>query len=325
MHFRLLGWLLALALLAAANWDCAARAEEDLGGWQHPYHLTTDVTYAEVDGVPLKLDIYQPVDSGTDTEVPTAVRYDDPRENTVPAAVAQQAPIAVFIHGGAWRGGDKQNGKRFMRHLTAAGYLGISIDYRLTGLAAFPAQIYDCKAAIRWVRVHAAEYGGDPDRIAVCGASAGGHLAALLGTSNGVAELEGSLGETGVSSDVQLVCDWFGPSDLAAFNSDTRFDLSPVIELLDAIPADAPDKAQAASPVHWVDASDPPFLIIHGEQDPVVPFDQSVRLRDTLAAAGVEVELIPVPNGAHGAFWATDPSQQELINEMIAFFDMHLR
>ncbi len=289
---------LALAFLfALTHYALAAQTREfpRMG-----VRVTQDVAYATVDGTALLLDAYEPVTKD------------------------RERPVVVYIHGGGWKGGDKDGGARFLLPLVKAGYVGFSINYRLSGEAQFPAQIHDCKAAIRWVRKHAAEYGGDGTRIGVFGTSAGGHLVALLGTSNGVAQLEGDEGVTGVSSDVQAVCDWFGPSDLArpgmADNPDGL-----VARLLGAEVRDAPELAAQASPVTFVDPSDPPFLIIHGTKDPLVPFAQSQELRDVLLAAGVSVQLIDVPGGKHGGFERTTPDQRELMQAMLAFFDKHIR
>jgi acetyl esterase/lipase len=148
-----------------------------------------NVEYANVDGQSMLLDLY------------------------IPKNAAEPVPVIVWIHGGGWYEGGKDwyAPTRFIDH----GYAAVSISYRLTGVAPFPAQIYDCKGAIRWLRANAAKYNIDPDRIGVFGSSAGGHLAALLGTSGGVKELEGDVGgNLEYSSDVQAVCDSFGPINL---------------------------------------------------------------------------------------------------------------
>jgi acetyl esterase/lipase len=264
--------------------------------------ITEDVTYATVDGVKLKLDIYQP-------------RSKDPRLRR----------IAVHIHGGAWKGGDKESARAYMRELIRAGYIGFAVNYRLSGEAKFPVQIHDCKAAIRWIRENAKDYSGDPDCIAVFGTSAGGHLAALLGTSGGVDELEGDVGETGVSSDVQAVCDWFGPSNLFTVHQNLPDERNPVVDLLGAPIGEARELAALASPIIHVDSKDPPFLIIHGAEDPTVPVEQSRTFYQALKDADVIAKYIEVPEGKHGGFPDTDPNQYELIGEMIDFFDEHMR
>jgi len=263
--------------------------------------IEEDVTYATVGGVKLKLDIYQP-------------RTQDRRLRR----------IAVHIHGGAWKGGDKEAARAFMPELIRAGYIGFAVNYRLSGDAKFPAQIHDCKAAIRWIRKHAKDYNGDPSRIAVFGTSAGGHLAALLGTSGGVEELEGGIGETDVSSDVQVVCDWFGPTNLVTVHAGLRDERNPVVELLGAPISETRKLAALASPLTHVDSSDPPFLIIHGAEDSTVPVEQSRTFYQALNNAGVTAKYIEVPGGKHGGFYDTDPDERQLVGEMIEFFDKHL-
>jgi len=235
-------------------------------------------------------------------------------------------PLLVWIHGGAWRKGNKGNCSR-VRGFLDKGYAGASIGYRLSHQATFPAQIHDCKAAIRWLRDNAKKYNYDPNRIGVWGASAGGHLAALLGTSGDVKELEGDLGTPGVSSRVQAVCDLFGPSDFLNRKSPSEIKTevgrddkeSPVTMLLGGPVEQNKEKARLASPITFVSKDDPPFLIMHGDQDPVVPYRQSVLLYEALKKVGVEVTLHPVKGAGHG-FKGKDISPQ--VKE---FFDKHLK
>jgi acetyl esterase/lipase len=258
-----------------------------------------DLEYAVVDGISLRLDLYLP------SVQPT-----------------KPLPLVVWIHGGGWRSGskDRTNAPRVLGESTIVA----SIDYRLTDQATFPAQIHDCKAAIRWLRAHAAEYDIDSDRIGVWGSSAGGHLAALLGTSGNVPELEGTVGDhLDQSSAVQAVCDFYGPTDLLAMtdqasamnhaNAD-----SPEGRLLGGSVADLPELAALASPITHVDPSDPPFLIVHGDADPTVPYLQSVAFHSALAAAGVDASLLLVGRAGHGGF------PPEVIAFVAAFFDRAL-
>jgi acetyl esterase/lipase len=212
-------------------------------------------------------------------------------------------PLIVWIHGGAWMAGSKKNppGLRFVLH----GFAMASLNYRLSQDAIFPAQLIDCKAAIRWLRVHAADYGIDPNRIAVWGASAGGHLVALLGTTGDDKEFD--QGEnTNVSSRVQAVCDWFGPTDL---NQLTNYSSqihhgdadSPESRLIGGPIGQNVEKAQRANPIRYITKDDPPFLIMHGDKDPLVPWQQSQILADALKKAGVPVQFHIVPGGGHGS------------------------
>ncbi len=236
-------------------------------------------------------------------------------------------PLVVNIHGGAWQGGDKSQGVAPIMSLVSSGeYAGATIEYRLTGEASWPAQIHDCKAAIRWLRAHAEQYHIDPDRIGVIGASAGGHLVAMLGTSGDVESLEGDLGShQGVSSRVKCVVDEFGPSELLTMmdypsTTDHKSAGAPESKLVGGAILDKKDVAKAASPITHVSKGDPPFLIIHGDKDPIVPFNQSERLTKALKDSGVEVLFIKVEGGGHGGF-----QNPELARRTRQFFDKYLR
>jgi len=255
-----------------------------------------DLEYAQVDGISLRLDLYLP---------------DRPS--------GESLPVVVWIHGGGWRAGSKE--RTIAPRVLGDEYVVASIDYRLSQQAVFPAQIHDCKAAVRWLRAHAGIYRIDPDRIGVWGSSAGGHLVALLGTSTGVAELEGAVGEhLDQSSAVQAVCDFYGPTDLTVMIGQTSaIDHggadSPEGLLLGGPVAEHPELAALASPVTHVDSSDPPFLIVHGDADRTVPYEQSVALHQALAAAGVDATLHIVGRAGHGGF----PPEVNLL--VVAFFD----
>lgn len=263
-----------------------------------------DIPYANTDHARQRLDLYLPK---------------EPR--------ATKLPLVVFIHGGGWQNGDKAGGaNQVLRFVQSGDYVGASIGYRLSGDAVWPAQIHDCKAAIRWLRANADKYGIDPDRIGVIGTSAGGHLVALLGTSGGVPVLEGELGaHAGVSSRVQCVVDYFGPSDLLTMgdgpgNERHNAPDSPESRMLGGPVLEHPDRAREASATTYVTADDPPFLILHGTDDRVVQFDQSVKLDRQLKAAGVSSTLIPITGGGHGGF--NSPAVDERVR---LFLDQALR
>jgi acetyl esterase/lipase len=239
----------------------------------------------------------------------------------------KKLPVIVNIHGGAFLSGDKTQGAQALVPFVASGaYAAASINYRLSGEAIWPAQAHDCKAAIRWVRANAAKYGLDPDRIGVIGGSAGGHLVAMLGTSGQVKDLEGTLGEApGASSAVQCVVDQFGPSELltmgdAPSQMDHNAPGSPESKLLGGPVQEKKEEARSASPITYVTKDDPPFLIIHGDADPLVPFNQSERLAKALTDAGVECLFVRVAGGGHGGF-----GNPEVPRRIRLFFDKHLR
>lgn len=241
-------------------------------------------------------------------------------------------PVLVWIHGGGWQGGSHNQTPLMALALRDSGVTVASIGYRLSDEAIFPAQLHDCKGAIRYLRAHASTYGIDPDRIAVWGSSAGGHLAALVATSGGLAALEGDVGgNLEQSSSVQVGATFFGPTDLLFMAPDC--DLQPLGCGSDH---DAPESAESkllgvtapgqgigwlrdnldnpappfpelialatdANPVAHVDRADPPLYIAHGALDTVVPIHQSERLRDAATTSGVEHVFVVVPDAGHGS------------------------
>jgi acetyl esterase/lipase len=220
---------------------------------------------------------------------------------------AAKLPAIVFIHGGAWLGGDKAGGTaQLMPFVRAGNYVGVTVGYRLSPEAIWPAQIHDVKAAIRFVRANAAKYHIDPDRIAVWGASAGGHLVAMLGVSHGVKELEGDLGpHKEVSSKVTCVVNYFGVTDILAeigqkSNIDRTKPNAPEAKLIGGSLQENEAKAKGASPVTYVDEGDAPTLTLHGDEDMTVPYDQGVRLDAALKKAKVASYLVTIKGGGHG-------------------------
>jgi acetyl esterase/lipase len=227
-------------------------------------------------------------------------------------------PAIVWIHGGAWRQGSKDRCPAMP--FVAKGYAVASINYRLSQHAPFPAQIGDCKAAIRWLRANAANYHFDPDHIGVWGASAGGHLVALLGTTGDMKQLEGKEGNLDQSSRVQAVVDWFGPSDFR--NTKTSSKDSPVVQLLGGPVSENRERAALASPLAHVAKNDPPFLIMHGDKDPTVALSQSEMLAEALKKAGVDLTLEVLKGAKHGGPEFSSPESRKLIEE---FFAKHLK
>lgn len=211
-------------------------------------------------------------------------------------------PLVVWIHGGAWLAGSKEQCRALP--LLKDGFAAASVNYRLSQHAIFPAQLEDCKAAIRWLRAHARQYGIDPDRIGVWGESAGGHLAALLGTTGDITEFD--TGENlDVSSRVQAVCDWFGPTDFIQMNrfpevQDHDAPDSPESRLIGGPVLENKDKARRANPITYVSKDDPPFLIMHGDKDRLVPINQSELLAEALKSAGLKVTFHVVRGAGHG-------------------------
>jgi len=240
--------------------------------------MQKDAVYARVDGRALTLDLYMP-----------------------PGVAAP--PLVVWVHGGAWTSGTKANAPtQFVEH----GYAMASLDFRQSTDARFPAQVHDIKAAIRFLRASARRYGYRADRIAIAGSSSGGHLAALVGVTNGVSVLEGREGDhLGESSSVQAILDYYGASDLTSILSQsTPYGLGvrrpALVRLLGAPPDEARTLAELASPVRHVDRGDPPLFLMHGDADPQMPPQQSVELQRAYAKLGLDVELHMLPGSKHG-------------------------
>jgi acetyl esterase/lipase len=263
-----------------------------------------DLAYAKVGEKPINLDLYLPE------------KADGP------------TPVIVYVHGGAWQAGSKDF--PLTLSLVAHGYAMASINYRLSQKAIFPAQIHDCKAAVRWLRAHAKEYNLDASRIGAWGDSAGGHLVALLGTTGGVKEFEGDEGNLDQSSRVQAVCDWFGPVDFVALADKAKATESDPVapfsgtyqvisDLLGGRLVDNRDKAAKASPITYVTKDAPPFLIMHGDKDPHVPISQSETFAAALKKAGVDVTFKTMVGAGH------DFSTPEAFKMVEEFFDKHLK
>ncbi len=259
------------------------------------------VVFAEVDHHELLLDLYLP-------------------------ANRKSPPLLLWVHGGAWRSGSRANPP--LAFLIEQGYAVASVDYRLSPVARFPAQIHDLKAAVRFLRARQSEYGYESRRVAVLGSSAGGHLAALVGMTNGHKELEGTVGmHPDQSSDVQAIVDYYGPTNfLTILKQSTPHGLSvrqPALQLLlGGQPDDRSDLARLASPVFHVDRADPPLLMLHGDQDPQVPINQSHELQGAYKQHALPVQLEVVHGGAHGGAAFFDSDRRALVS---AFLDGQLR
>ena len=232
----------------------------------------------------------------------------------LPRKATRPLPVIVWVHGGGWTRGDKLRGPAF--RFATNGYAVASINYRFSQDAIFPAQIHDCKAAIRWLRAHAGKYGLDSEHFGAWGGSAGGHLVALLGTTAGVKELEGPSGNEDQSSRVQAVVDWYGPTDfMTAGAKDTR------INLIGGEPQSNKEKAAKASPMTYVSKDAAPFLIMHGDQDKTVPISQSETFAEALRKAGADAMFVVVKGGGHAGALFTNAENRKLVED---FFRKHL-
>ncbi|HZU34718.1 MAG TPA: alpha/beta hydrolase [Gemmataceae bacterium] len=231
-------------------------------------------------------------------------------------------PAVLCIHAGGMVRGDRREMAETIRTFARHGYVGASLDYRLVPEAKFPAQIEDCKAAVRWLRANAGTYKINPRRIGALGYSTGGYLACLLGTTDARDGLEGTGGNAEQSSRVQAVVSFFAPTDF------THRDWTPEVEKQVYIPYlgatfDArPDLYRKASPLSYATADDPPFLLFHGDMDTVVELRHSRELADRLRQAGVQARLVVVEGEGHG--WG-GAKLLDSLRQMMDFLDEHLK
>jgi acetyl esterase/lipase len=236
-----------------------------------------------------------------------------------------KGPLLVIIHGGGWRSGSKNKPEGLA--LLGQGWTVASVEYRFSQHAIFPAQIEDCKAALRWLRAHAAEYGYDQKRIAAWGASAGGHLTALLATTGTMRDFD--VGENlDQSSAIRCGVDFFGPTDFPEWKPPSanamiqRSGPESCIQQLFGGPLDEKlDLARRASPLTWAGKDSAPLFIVHGTKDPLVGLEQSQELTDKFKSLGVEVTLEVVEGGGHGG---PDFLPGDRVQRLLDFLGRHL-
>ena len=255
--------------------------------------LREGIIFAQPDDQPLDLQLFLPRERG-----------------------AAPRPGVVWVHGGGWRN-KAMEGRVLWRqaaHLASLGYPGVNITYRLTPTYQFPAQLEDVQAGVRWVRRHAVELGIDPRRIGTVGESAGGHLSALLATTDAPID--------GISSRVQALVAIYGVFDFPSLMSQGSTGAREA--LLGGDPTTAEEgsplwhRARAASPLYHADATTPPTLLLPGTSDTTVPYDQSVRFHARLRELGVSAELIPGQGGGHGHIHRP-PHYHSTLQQMTAF------
>lgn len=296
------------ALIAATALALVAVACRSVSGAGSPFpaaeKVDRGVTYCRPGGVSLKMDIYYP------------------------NGLTGTAPTVVWVHGGGWELGGRQLDARApgVNDLLAQGFILASVDYRLAPNYMFPAQIEDVKCAIRFLRANGSRYRVDAAHIGIWGASAGGHLAALAGLAGPDAGFEGT-GYNDQPSAVQAVVDMFGPADLEAPGYVTN---NPDVaqKVFGALPGQQTDVFKRASPTSYVSGDAPPFFILQGDSDRIVPAAQSQELYDRMKAAGADVSLLMVQNADHGFLPRGDPiepSQQQINALIVAFFERTLR
>ena len=281
-----------LAALVLCFWSCFPSDAAD----SSRASVLHDIVYARVDGSVLRLDLHLP-------------------------AGRPRAPLIVWVHGGAWRSGSKQDMP--LTRLVADGHAIASVDYRLSSEARFPAQVHDLKAAIRFLRGQGDRWKLPTRKILLAGDSAGGHLAALVGVSNGRAELEGVLGnDRSRSSDVQGIISFYGGANLTTIlKQSTPHGLDVRVPALDLLLGGQPDVvpvlARLASPVFHVDKHDPPLLLLHGDQDPQMPVNQALELAGAYQKVKAPVQLEIVPGAAHGGRMFYDEERLALVRKFL--------
>ena len=260
----------------------------------------SDLEFAVVDGHSLKLDLYLP-------------------ENT------KNPPLVMWIHGGGWRAGSKN--KCAILWMAEKGFAVASISYRLTDKAIFPAQIHDCKAALRWLRANKSKYNYSTDKVAVAGSSAGGMLAALMGTSGDVKALEGNVGgNSSESSRVDAVIDFYGASDFVLRSKTQPHRANEPGSVVHRLLGGGADKkvelAKLASAAYHVSSDDPPILVFHGDKDKTVLIDQSEKLTEVYKKAGLYIDFQVLKGAGHGGKQFYSEENKE---KMISFLSKYLK
>lgn len=291
------GWVIGLTLLTLTLTPVVSAQNAKKKPPPEGVSVTRDLVYANHGGINLKLDLYLPE-----------------------ALPEEPIPAVVWVHGGGWLNGSKDNCKATF--LAQEGFAVASIEYRLTDVAQWPAQINDCYAATRWLRANGKRFGIDSKHIGAWGGSAGGHLAALMGTR--------SFGKREFESNVDAVCDWYGPSDLLTMPPNNVSEKRTVeqvansngAKLLGATVRKVPDLAKDASALYRVSSQAPPFLIMHGSEDPGVPIEQSKRLHEALQDAGVDSTFVVVVGAGHGG---KEFQTDEVRKTVIDFFNRTLK
>ena len=282
---------MTLAVVALLILVAAARSDSDIV-------IERDLVYGKGADLELKLDLATPV------------KGDGP------------FPAVVFLHGEGWRAGNRQQMGHFIEGMARLGYVGVTVDYRLVPTARFPAQLEDCKAAVRWLRANAQRYRLRSDRIGVVGFSAGGYLASMLGVTGNEAEFEGGGGNPRQSSRVQAVVSFFGPTDFSTRDWPMALEKEVIAPFLGGSFAGNSALYRKASPVSHVNVDAPPFLFFHGTEDQVVPIDQSKRLALELDKVGVPSQMVALDGEGHGF---TDATNQRSMQQMLDFLDKWLK
>jgi acetyl esterase/lipase len=265
---------------------------------KHEIKVQRDLVYGKAGDVELKLDLATPTDS------------DGP------------FPAVVLIHGGAWREGKRSDLGGTIEVLARFGYVAVTVEYRLVPATAFPGQIEDCKAAVRWLRASAKTYKIDADHIGAVGFSAGGHLACLLGTTTKDDDLEGKSGNADQSSRVQAVVSFFGPTDLTTKNWSEELESKILVPFVGGTFMDKPELYKKVSPISYVRKDAAPHLFFHGTEDKLVGVRHSRIMAEKLQKVGVSAKVIELEGEGHG--WKGEKLRQSF-DQMQQFLDEQLK
>ena len=291
MHYRAI-FSMTLAAVLGLSTVAATAADEPAKG-----AALQDIVYTKAGGAELKLDVARP------------------------AAKEGLFPCVVVIHGGAWRAGDKKDMRGIASEFAKRGYVAVAPQYRFCPKEAFPAQVHDVKAAVRWIKTNAKTYQVDPERIGAMGFSAGGHLSLMLGLTSAKDGLEGETSAGAPDSRVKAVVNYFGPTDLTAkdFGAVSK---GLIKDFLGGTAEEKPEAALKASPLSFVSSDDAPVLTFQGTKDPLVPYSQAIKLADAMHKAGVAGRVEIMVGAQHG--W-TGAELDRTIKETFEFFDRHLK
>src|SRR5215831_20676372 len=288
-------WLSRMVFVAVA---CSLGMASAAEGQEPEIRAERDIIYGKADGVELQLNL------------------------ALPKTGKGPFPAVVCIHGGGWHQGQRQDMDPITELLARRGYVAATVSYRLVPSARFPAQIEDCKAAVRWLRANADKYHINPDRIGAIGPSAGAHLSCLLGVTDKKDGLEGSGGNPEFSSRVQAVVSFFGRTDFTKKTWSKELEEIIFVPLIGASFDDKPELYKKVSPIAYVSHTSPPFLLFHGAEDKLVPPRNSTDMAEKLRAAGVSAKAVIVEGEGHG--WDGEKWTKS-IEQAVAFFDEHLK
>jgi acetyl esterase/lipase len=299
MRCRVLFMAGIVGIGALAVWKFgAAQTPPSLQPSQSRALLVPDLPFAQVGGTTLSLDLARPAEG------------DGP------------FPAVVCLHGGGWVRGDRKQMAQTIEALARRGYVAVAPDYRLAPKHRFPAQIEDCKAAVRWLRANAAAHRIDQRRLGAVGLAAGGHLACLLGVTRKEDGLEGNGGNPGEDSTVQAVVSFFGPTDLTWPSWDKAVVEQNLVPLLGGTFQQVPGAYGRASPMTYANRGGPPFLLLHGNADAIVPPSQAQDFAQKLVQSGGSARVVLLEGEGHA--WRGD-SLRRSIAEMLTFFDEKLK